>query len=38
MIGFITDQSHVQLARGALKTPFSIVYTNDMMGEVEPCG
>lgn len=23
---------------GATKTRFSIVYTNDVMGEVEPCG
>ena len=26
------------LLLGATKTHFSIVYTNDVMGEVEPCG
>jgi len=25
-------------AMGAPKTQFSIIYTNDVMGEVEPCG
>jgi len=26
------------ISHGAPKTKFSIVYTNDVMGEVEPCG
>ena len=38
MIGLIVIQSYVPLAWAAPKTQFSIVYTNDVMGEVEPCG
>jgi len=38
MIGFIMTQFCLPLAQGALKTQFSIIYTNDVMGEVEPCG
>jgi hypothetical protein len=38
MIGLIMDQLAVSLAQGAVKTLFSMVYTNDVMGEVEPCG
>jgi len=37
MIGLIMTQFYVPLARGAPKVQFSIVYTNDVMGEVEPC-
>ncbi len=29
---------YVPLLRAAPKVQFSIVYTNDVMGEVEPCG
>ncbi len=34
-MGIIAIPSYAQ---GAPKTRFSIVYTNDVMGEVEPCG
>jgi|GEM_PF-2157998 len=34
-IGFIVIPFY---AWGAPKTQFSIIYTNDVMGEVEPCG
>jgi hypothetical protein len=37
-IGLIVTQLYVPLAWGAPKTHFCIVYTNDVMGEVEPCG
>jgi len=37
-IGLIVTQSYVPLAPAAPKTHFTIVYTNDVMGEVEPCG
>ena len=30
--------SFTPLLQGAPKVQFSIVYTNDVMGEVEPCG
>jgi len=35
IIGFILIPSY---SWGAPKTQFSIIYTNDVMGEVEPCG
>jgi len=38
MIGLIVTQSYVPLTQAAPKTQFTIVYTNDVMGEVEPCG
>jgi hypothetical protein len=38
IVGFIVTPFHVPLARGAPKNQFTIVYTNDVMGEVEPCG
>jgi len=28
----------IPFSHGTPKTHFSIVYTNDVMGEVEPCG
>lgn len=31
-------QTPFPVSSGATKTEFSIVYTNDVMGEVEPCG
>jgi len=34
----ILNLSYTSLLQGAPKTQFSIVYTNDVMGEVEPCG
>jgi hypothetical protein len=30
--------SHASLLQALPKTQFSIVYSNDVMGEVEPCG
>ncbi len=38
MIGFIVIQFYIPFVQAASKTKFSIVYTNDVMGEVEPCG
>jgi hypothetical protein len=38
MIGLIMIQGYVPVAHAAPKVQFSIVYTNDVMGEVEPCG
>lgn len=29
---------HIPLIQAAPKVQFSIIYTNDVMGEVEPCG
>jgi hypothetical protein len=34
----ILNLSSLVPVQGAPKTQFSIVYTNDVMGEVEPCG
>jgi hypothetical protein len=35
---FILNLFHNPLLQAAPKAQFSIVYTNDVMGEVEPCG
>ena len=35
---FILILSHTSPLQAATKIQFSIVYTNDVMGEVEPCG
>jgi len=35
---FILILSQPSLAQAKLKNQFSILYTNDLMGEVEPCG
>ena len=34
----ILHLSHTPLPQAAPKAQFSILYTNDVMGEVEPCG
>lgn len=34
----ILNLFHAPFLPGAPKTHFCIVYTNDVMGEVEPCG
>jgi len=34
----ISNQSFTSIAQSASKAQFSIVYTNDVLGEVEPCG
>ncbi len=34
----ILNLSMASLSLGAPKTQFSLVYTNDVLGEVEPCG
>jgi hypothetical protein len=34
----LLDLFHHFLLQAAPKVQFSIVYTNDVMGEVEPCG
>ena len=34
----ILNLFHTNLLLGAPKVQFSIAYTNDVMGEVEPCG
>jgi len=34
----ISNLSLISTAQGAFKAQFSIIYTNDVMGEVEPCG
>ena len=34
----ILNLSSLVPVQGAPKTQFSILYTNDVMGEVEPCG
>jgi len=37
-VGLILNLSHTSLPQAAPKVQFSVVYTNDVMGEVEPCG
>lgn len=37
-VALILNLSHPPLPQAAPKVQFSIVYTNDVMGEVEPCG
>ena len=37
-VALILNLSHTPLPQAAPKAQFSIVYTNDVMGEVEPCG
>lgn len=37
-IGLIVPGFDTPMARGAPQTQLSLVYTNDVMGEVEPCG
>jgi len=34
----IPNLSHGPLLQASSKAQFSILYTNDVMGEVEPCG
>jgi hypothetical protein len=34
----ILNFSHIPFLRAAPRVQFSIVFTNDVMGEVEPCG
>jgi hypothetical protein len=34
----ISNLSFSSIAQSATKIQFSIIYTNDVMGEVEPCG
>ena len=34
----ILNFSHASLLQALSKTQFTIVYSNDVMGEVEPCG
>ena len=36
--GLILNFSHPPFLRAAPRVQFSIVYTNDVMGEIEPCG
>lgn len=36
--GLILNFSHPPFLQAASRVQFSIVYTNDVMGEVEPCG
>jgi len=38
IFGLFMTQCHVPFAQAAPRFQFSIVYTNDVMGEVEPCG
>ena len=38
ILTLILNLSHAPLLHAASKVQFSIVYTNDVMGEVEPCG
>jgi hypothetical protein len=38
ILAWIMTLLYVPLLRAAPKVQFSIVYTNDVMGEVEPCG
>lgn len=35
---FLFNLHWTPITHGASKTHFCIVYTNDVMGEVEPCG
>jgi len=37
-LALILDLSHMESIQAAPKAQFSIIYTNDVMGEVEPCG
>jgi hypothetical protein len=38
IFGLFMTQCYVPFAQAASRVQFSIVYTNDVMGEVEPCG
>ncbi len=38
IVGLVIVRSYVPLTHAAPKVEFSIIYTNDVMGEVEPCG
>ena len=37
-LALILNLSHTPRLQAASKVQFSIIYTNDVMGEVEPCG
>jgi hypothetical protein len=37
-VGLILNPFYITFTQAAPKVQFSIVYTNDVMGEVEPCG
>ena len=37
-LSLILNLSHTPRLQAASKVQFSITYTNDVMGEVEPCG
>jgi hypothetical protein len=34
----ISNLSFISIAQSASKVQFSLIYTNDVLGEVEPCG
>ena len=36
--GLILNFSHAPFLQASSRVQFSVVYTNDVMGEVEPCG
>jgi len=38
VLTLILNLSHAPLLQALSKAQFSIVYSNDVMGEVEPCG
>jgi len=38
MVGLLLNQFYSSPVLSETKVHFSIIYTNDVMGEVEPCG